>query len=171
MLKRERAAVAGIARMSAAILARLLPAQVQLEAGTLDERGVVRIDPRALEQILATLCTHPRIAMPAGGTIRIECRNTFLDSGHLLSNPWVVPGAYACVSLSAIGVARDAATRQSASEPIPTTSEAHLAQPDVPMLCALIEEQGGMVHFSSVAGHGCVTRLYFPLADGASAER
>lgn len=154
MLKRDRAASASIARISAATLARLLPAQVQLEAGTLDERGVARIDLRALEQILSTLCAHAREVMPNGGSMRIDCRNTFLDSGYLLSHPWLTPGAYVCVSLSATG---------------PVCDALHRTQPKVAMLHALVEEEGGMVHFSSVAGQGCVARLYFPLVDGSSA--
>lgn len=169
MLKRDRAASASIARKCARMLARLLPPQVELVIGTLDERGIAGTDPAAVERILATLCAHARDLMPNGGSMRIDCRNTFLDSGYLLSHPWLTPGAYLCVSLSATGAVCDAESRPQAPEPLASTSELRRTQPKVAMLHALVEEEGGMVHFSSVAGQGCVARLYFPLVDGPSA--
>lgn len=160
VLLRQLVAPALIVRRVAERLKQHLPLHVQLEIGELDERSIARIDAKALEQLLAGLCSISRDAMPEGGTIRIDCRTTFLDSTYLSTDPWIIPGFYVCVSISDTGSGPAAATHHRVSELLWGKSARPGAARAESMLRGLFDRHRGMVHISPPSNRGMIVRLY-----------
>ncbi|HEX9728279.1 MAG TPA: PAS domain S-box protein [Gemmatimonadales bacterium] len=156
-----------------AMLERLLPESVKLRVvDTTDESDVVLLDAEALEQMLVNLCTNARDAMPAGGSLRIECARAQLDEGYLGSHPWVVPGPYLSISVTDTGSGMDQQTRERIFEPFFTTKPPGEGTGlGLAMVYGLMKRHRGMVHVYSEPGLGTTVRLYLPVTGGTPAAR
>ena len=155
-----------VVREFSSMLGRLLPSSVRLEFGDAVPGRLVRLDPGALEQMIANLCTNARDAMPDGGVLRIECVATDLDEGYHATHPWVRPGEYVCVTVSDTGVGMDEETRQRIFEPFFTTKPAGVGTGlGMAMVYGLMKEHGGMAHVYSERGRGTEVKLFFPVSD------
>lgn len=167
MLQRELLAPAAVVRSFGGMLTRLVPETIRIELGELDESQVTRLDPGALEQMLANLVTNARDAMPTGGRISVDCRASFLDSGYHATHPWVTPGHFVCIAVSDTGQGMSESVRQRIFEPFFTTkSTGQGSGLGLAMVYGMMKEHGGMVHVYSELGAGSVVRLYFPVVDG-----
>lgn len=171
LLTRKRVELRAVIRDFASMLQRLIPAHIRLEIGALNASEQVNLDAGALEQVIANLCTNARDAMPAGGTLRIECQSTWLDAGYHATHPWVKPGPYVCVSVSDSGRGMDERTRERIFEPFFTTKPTGVGTGlGMSMVYGMMKEHDGMVHVYSEVGIGTVVKLYFPVALGATPE-
>jgi PAS domain S-box-containing protein len=66
----------------AAMLRRLLSADIALETQLDPEIWPVRADPGQLEQVLMNLALNARDAMPDGGLLRLRTENVVIDTSH-----------------------------------------------------------------------------------------
>jgi two-component system cell cycle sensor histidine kinase/response regulator CckA len=151
------------------MLRRLLPESVRLTTAADPEPLMVSADPGALEQIVMNLCTNARDALPDGGSIRIACSVTVIDPGYNATQPWVRPGAYACVEVTDNGHGMDEATRLRVFEPFFTTKPAGAGTGlGMAMVYGLMKEHDGLVNVYSEPGKGTVVRLYFPIVSATT---
>jgi signal transduction histidine kinase/ActR/RegA family two-component response regulator len=163
LLNRQPVNPAAVVRDFVAMLRRLLPETVRLELEEDAKPGTVLADSGALEQIVANLCTNARDAMPDGGTLRLECRNTWLDAGYHATHPWVNPGPYICVSVADTGTGMDEVTKQRIFEPFFTTKPAGSGTGlGMAMVYSLMRQHDGMAQVYSELGRGTIVKLYFP---------
>ncbi|HWP36940.1 MAG TPA: PAS domain S-box protein [Gemmatimonadales bacterium] len=155
-----------------AVLRRLLPETVELHVTDLsDPSTTVLADAGTVEQMIMNLCTNARDAMPQGGSLRIQCEATRLDEGYHVTHPWVVPGAYACVSVADTGTGMDQETMRKVFEPFFTTKPPGQGTGlGLAMVYGLMKQHNGMVHLYSEPGRGTTVKLYFPLTSQAPAE-
>ncbi|MBI3981558.1 MAG: response regulator [Gemmatimonadetes bacterium] len=151
------------------MLRRIVPETVAVELAS-QESVVVQADPTAVEQILLNLATNARDAMPNGGVLRIAIQCTVLDEGYHGTHPWVLPGRYACMTVSDTGTGMDAATRERVFEPFFTTKPRGAGSGlGMAMIYGLVKQHGGLVHVYSEPGQGTTVKIYFPLATHSEA--
>lgn len=81
----------------------------------------VRVDPGRVQQILLNLAVNARDAMPIGGTLAIQTRNTTLDEPTTMSHSIANAGQYVVLTVSDDGTGMDAATLAQIFEPFFTT--------------------------------------------------
>ena len=60
----------------------------------------VHIDPAQLSSAIANLATNARDAMPNGGRLTIETKNSHLDADYAAVNPEVIPGDFVLLEVS-----------------------------------------------------------------------
>ncbi|HWP37209.1 MAG TPA: CHASE3 domain-containing protein, partial [Gemmatimonadales bacterium] len=153
------------------VLPRLLPETIELHVTDLtDKSAVVLADPGAVEQMIMNLCTNARDAMPEGGSIHIRCETAWLDEGYRATHPWIVPGAYVCVSVTDTGTGMDQETMRKVFEPFFTTKPPGQGTGlGLAMVYGLMKQHNGMAHIYSEPGRGTTVKLYFPATSDAVA--
>jgi two-component system, cell cycle sensor histidine kinase and response regulator CckA len=128
--------------------------------------GLVRADPRQLEQVLLNLTLNARDAMPSGGRLTIETCDTSLsaeDTAADSSSP--PPGAYAMVVVKDAGSGMDQDTLKRAFEPFFTTkSVGEGSGLGLSVVHGIVSQTGGYIRVDTAPGKGAAFELYFPLA-------
>src|SRR5260370_42362456 len=84
------AIVAEMAKM----LPRLLGEDVELQTVLSSPLGPVKADQGQIEQVIMNLAVNARDAMPGGGKLSIETRNSRLDEEFAVRHPPMMPGEY-----------------------------------------------------------------------------
>ena len=150
---------------AATMLARLLPERIAVRTTVEAPVAAVLMDTGAVEQMIMNLATNARDAMPDGGALTLEVRQSYLDEGYHASHPWVSPGDYVCVSVRDTGVGMDDDTKAHVFEPFFTTKEHDKGTGlGMAMVYGLMKQHSGFVHVYSEPGEGTDVKLYFPVS-------
>src|ERR1700687_2463745 len=107
----------------AKLLGRLIGEDIALTTILEPSLGSVRADPVPIEQVLVNLTTTSRDAMPRGGKITLETRNTTRTESIAGLHFAVPPGEYVLLSVRDTGNGMDAETQRRLFEPFLTTQE------------------------------------------------
>jgi two-component system, cell cycle sensor histidine kinase and response regulator CckA len=150
----------------AAVLRRVLPADIELLVFADEDLPEVAADGHAIEQILLNLVNNARDAMPEGGVLRLETSCTWISDAQ---RDVLGPGAaseYVCLAVDDTGAGMDEATRQRAFEPFFTTKPVGKGTGlGLATVYGLIKQHGGFVQIDSAPGAGTRLRVYFPVAE------
>ncbi|MFN2571380.1 MAG: PAS domain S-box protein [Gemmatimonadales bacterium] len=156
----------------AAVLRRVLPADLELLVFADEDLPEVSADGHAVEQILLNLVNNARDAMPDGGVLRLETSCTWISDAH---RDVLGPGAaseYVCLAVDDTGAGMDEATRQRAFEPFFTTKPIGKGTGlGLATVYGLVKQHGGFVQIDSAPGAGTRLRIYFPVAEETSRRR
>jgi CheY-like chemotaxis protein len=116
-----------------------------------------------LESALLNLVINGRDAMPSGGLLRIEARNTILDDGQISGLP---PGPYVSLSVRDTGCGMSPGTLSRVFEPFFTTKESGKGTGlGLSMVYGFARQSGGHVAIQSAIGVGTTVTLYLPKAE------
>jgi PAS domain S-box-containing protein len=148
-----------------AVLGRLLREDVALEL-TLEAGDVaVRVDPGAIEQVLANLALNARDAMPGGGRFTVTTRAVRLARAEPAVQGTLAPGAYALLEVADSGVGMTADVLARAFEPFFTTKGPGAGTGlGLASVLGLVKQSGGELTIASAPGAGTAVRVYLPLA-------
>jgi CheY-like chemotaxis protein len=130
----------------------------------------VLVDRGQLEQVILNLVINARDAMPAGGQLTIETRDTDVLPGEKLREGSPPPGKYAVVRIadSGIGIPPDLADR--IFEPFFTTKAAGKGTGlGLSTAYGIVKQSGGFIEVASVYGAGATFTIYLPEAAPSSA--
>jgi two-component system, cell cycle sensor histidine kinase and response regulator CckA len=156
----------------AAVLRRVLPADIELLVFADEDLPEVSADGHAVEQILLNLVNNARDAMPDGGVLRLETSCTWISDAQ---REVLGPGAaseYVCLAVDDTGLGMDEATRQRAFEPFFTTKAVGKGTGlGLATVYGLVKQHGGFVQIDSAPGAGTRLRIYFPVAEETSRRR
>jgi len=156
----------------AAVLRRVLPADIELLVFADEDLPEVSADGHAVEQILLNLVNNARDAMPDGGVLRLETSCTWISDAQ---RNVLGPGSaseYVCLAVDDTGQGMDEATRQRAFEPFFTTKPVGKGTGlGLATVYGLIKQHGGFVQIDSAPGAGTRLRIYFPVADETTRRR
>ena len=156
----------------AAVLRRVLPADIELLVFADDDLPEVSADGQAVEQIVLNLVNNARDAMPAGGTLRLETSCSWISDAQ---RQVLGPGAateYVCLAVDDTGEGMDEATRQRAFEPFFTTKAVGKGTGlGLATVYGLVKQHGGFVQIDSAPGAGTRLRVYFPVVEEVARRR
>jgi CheY-like chemotaxis protein/nitrogen-specific signal transduction histidine kinase len=170
-LRRELVNPAETIAHATSMLRHLLPETVALRLGGVPPHCTLSLDTGALEQIIANLCTNARDAMPAGGTIAIECEVARLAPELLAANDWLEPGEYFQIRVRDTGAGMDDGTLRRVFEPFFTTKPVGSGTGlGMSMVYGLMKAHRGLVEAASVVGQGTTITVSFPLVHGPLPE-
>ncbi len=145
------------------LLNRLVGEKVTLTLSHDPQLKSIRADKRQLEQVLMNLVVNARDAMPDGGEIRIETRNSVLSEPLHRDRAVVPEGDYAVVRVTdqGNGIAPDKVAK--IFEPFYTTKRTGEGTGlGLSMAYGIVKQTGGYIFVDSEPNKGSVFTLYFP---------
>ena len=146
------------------MLKRLIGEDVRLKTALDPALVRIKADPGQLEQVIMNLAVNARDAMPAGGELRIETSNFYMDEEYVRRYPYpVAVGDYVLLMVSDDGVGMDSATRARAFEPFFTTKEKGKGTGlGLSMVYGVVKQSGGYIEVVSEPGSGATFKIYLP---------
>ncbi|MCK1362687.1 ATP-binding protein [Bradyrhizobium sp. 199] len=121
------------------------------------------VDPGQLTTAVLNLVLNARDAMPEGGKLTVEVRNSSLGESDLDVNGEPRPGDYVMVAVTDTGSGMSSEVASRAFEPFFTTKEVGKGTGlGLSMVYGFAQQSGGLVQMQSEPGHGSVVRLFFP---------
>ena len=103
------------------LLARTIPKMIAIETHLADDLKIINADSVQIEQMIMNLCINARDAMPDGGKLVIDCRNTILDENYCKIHVDAVPGVYVMLRISDNGKGMDNQILEHVYEPFFST--------------------------------------------------
>jgi two-component system cell cycle sensor histidine kinase/response regulator CckA len=129
------------------------------------ELWTVEVDQGQIDQVLLNIYVNAWQAMPGGGSLYLETKNTILDESEPQS---LKTGKYVQVSIADTGVGMDDRTRERIFEPFFTTKEMGRGTGlGLASAYGIIKSHGGSITVQSVKGQGTTFIIHLP----ASARR
>ncbi len=146
-----------------ALLRRTLGGHIECTFALEPDLWMASVDPGQLTTALLNLVLNARDALPDGGKLTVEARNTSLGDSDLDVNGEPRPGDYVMVAVTDTGTGMTAEVASRAFEPFFTTKEVGKGTGlGLSMVYGFVRQSGGLVQMHSEPGHGSVVRLFFP---------
>jgi CheY-like chemotaxis protein len=169
-LRAERTAVNALVQGTIDLLSRTLGETISIETRFGSDVGGILVDPGLLENALLNLALNARDAMPKGGRLVIETRNTVLDASNVATWKDVKPGPYVLISVSDNGTGMTPEIAARAFEPFFTTKDVGKGSGlGLSMVYGFVQQSGGCVGIYSEPGRGTTVRIYLPHLAGEDA--
>src|SRR5215213_6259518 len=155
-----------VIRGFAPVLQRTLGEDSRLDVRTHSGIGTVRADRGQLEQVLLNLALNARDAMPSGGRLTIETRQTRLDPEYssFKADVTVRPGLYALIAVSDTGHGIDRKTLNHLFEPFFTTKPVGQGTGlGLSTVYGIVKQSEGYIWAYSEPGQGATFKIYLPI--------
>jgi two-component system CheB/CheR fusion protein len=137
-----------------------------------DDLDQTMADPGLIESAILNMAINARDAMPDGGTLTIETRNTYLDEDYAATQVDVTPGPYVVLSVTDTGSGMDAEVLEKAFEPFFTTKAPGSGSGlGLSMIYGFAKQSGGHVALYSEPGHGTTINLFLPPTQKKPADK
>ena len=146
------------------LLDNVIGKDIEIKTVLMENLSMVRADPTQIEQVLMNLCINSRDAMPQGGLLTIETRNTGFSMDDCRSEPGFQPGRYAELRVTDTGIGMNAAVQERIFEPFFTTKDAGKGTGlGLATVFGIVKQHSGFVHVESEPGLGSTFRLFLPV--------
>lgn len=147
----------------AEILGRLIPANIELKIVPAPSLNRVKADSGQMEQVIVNLAVNARDAMPQGGRLTIETRNTELHETCAGSHGRIPPGKYVVLTVSDTGIGMSSDVKAKIFEPFFTTKEPGKGTGlGLAIVYGVVKQTGGWISANSEIGNGTAFDIYFP---------
>ena len=159
----------GTVRALHRMLRRLVGEDLTLKLALGDELWPVRADGGQIEQVVANLVVNARDAMPDGGTITIETRNTTLDGSHTDGAAPRSAGDFVRLSVRDTGMGMSDEVKAHLFEPFFTTKDLGKGSGlGLATSYTIVEQLGGHIDVRSEIGVGTTVELHLPRSTAAA---
>ena len=148
----------------------ILGKEITLRMALDGDLGEVRADSSQVEEVVVSLATNARGAMPDGGVFALETSNITLDETYAAAHLALEPGRYVLLAVSDTGVGTSPEVQEHIFEPFFTTKG--LAESNglgLGTVYGIIRQLGGDVHVYSEPGLGTTFKIYLPQIEEAPA--
>ena len=150
------------------LLRRTLGEHIECEFQLDQELWQSSVDPGQLASALLNLVLNARDAMPSGGKLTVEVKNTTLGETDVDVSGEARPGDYVMVAVSDTGTGMTPEVASRAFEPFFTTKEVGKGTGlGLSMVYGFARQSGGSMQMRSEPGHGTAVRLFFPRVETA----
>jgi len=123
---------------------------------------VVKLDPSQLEQVLVSLASNAREAMPQGGQFIIELSNIRINQA-IDSEPGIKSGRYVRMKISDTGPGIDPDVRAHIFEPFFTTrSFGNASGLGLSTVYGIVKQNNGEIKVNDETGTGATFKIYWP---------
>jgi PAS domain S-box-containing protein len=147
----------------AKMLARLIPANIDLTIIPAASLNRVKADRGQMEQVILNLAVNARDAMPQGGRLVIETRNLELHETYAGSHARIPPGKYVVLTVSDNGIGMPGDTKSRIFEPFFTTKKPGEGTGlGLAIVYGVVKQTGGWITANSEVGYGTTFDIYFP---------
>ena len=148
------------------LLERTIPKMIAIETHLEEDLKIINGDPVQIEQLIMNLSINARDAMPEGGKLVIDCRNTMLDQSYCKTHVGVRAGEYVGLTVSDNGKGMDQQTREHIFEPFFTTkSIGEGTGLGLAMVYGIVKNHSGHITCESGPNRGTTFRVYFPIIE------
>jgi signal transduction histidine kinase len=145
------------------MLGRTLGESVEIRTSLAPDLWITDVDASQVEDALVNLAINARDAMPMGGILTIETRNTTLDADYAAANIDVAPGDYTVLAVSDTGCGMTPDVVERAFEPFfSTKAEGKGTGLGLSMVYGFARQSQGHVKIYSEVDHGTTVSLYLP---------
>ncbi|WP_051617286.1 ATP-binding protein [Desulfonatronovibrio hydrogenovorans] len=145
------------------ILERTIPKMVSMELDLDQAVQPLMADPVQMEQILLNLVSNAADAMPNGGTVRIETKNTVLDQGVASLYPDAASGPYVLLTVSDTGSGMSQEVLEHVFDPFFTTKEVGKGTGlGLASAYGIVRNHGGFIQIDSEPDRGTRVKVYLP---------
>ncbi|MGZ8900233.1 MAG: ATP-binding protein, partial [Limisphaerales bacterium] len=144
----------------------VFPRTVEIRAHFDPELWPVNGDATQLHQVFMNLVVNARDAMPNGGRLQIEAKNTEIDENYARMQPDAQPGSYVMVSISDTGTGVAPGVLPKIFEPFFTTKEIGKGTGlGLSTSAGIVRSHGGFLTVYSELGKGSSFKVYLPAAE------
>jgi two-component system cell cycle sensor histidine kinase/response regulator CckA len=145
------------------LLDKVIGKDIEVQTALAENLWAIRADPAQIEQVLMNLCLNSRDAMPKGGRLTIETRNTVVSEEHCGRDTGLLPGSFAELLVKDTGIGMDAAVRERIFEPFFTTKgPGNGTGLGLATAYGIVKQHGGLIHVESEPGRGSTFRVLLP---------
>src|SRR6202000_2256789 len=156
---------------AAKLLRPTLGEHIQVQSMLADDTWPALVDPNQLTTAILNLALNARDAMPSGGSLAIETKNTYLDDAYAEMNIEVTPCSYVMIAVSDTGAGIAPKNLERVFDPFFTTKEVGKGTGlGLSMVYGLIKQSGGHIKIYSEEGHGTSVKMYLPRATGTDSD-
>jgi signal transduction histidine kinase len=153
------------------LVAQLLPTlnsmlnpSIEMRSDLQGEGLDLAIDCLQMEQVLKTLISNARDAMPAGGTITVATCRFSMDEQFTKVNGYGRPGEYALLTVTDTGNGMPPDVLEKAFEPFFTTKSSGSGTGlGLPLAYNTIKQHGGYITMDSTPGNGTTVSIFLPI--------
>lgn len=150
------------------MLRPLLGMSIELVTRFDEQIGLIRVDPRQLEQVIVNLIVNARDAMPDGGTLFLQTELVTLQEASLPETAELPAGKYMRLTLRDTGLGMTEDVRAHIFEPFFTTKEAGKGTGLGLAICyGIVKQNDGFIQAESEVGVGTTFKVYFPCVETA----
>jgi len=147
------------------LIRKSLTASIAIEIHRPNNLWMVELNPDDLEDALINLAINARDAMPNGGSLVINVKNTRVDESFTSSNNGLEPGEYVELSVSDTGIGMDSATTGQIFDPFFTTKKKGDGTGlGLTMVYGFVQRNHGYLGVSSEVGMGTTFSMHLPRA-------
>jgi two-component system cell cycle sensor histidine kinase/response regulator CckA len=152
-------------------MTRMLGEQIELVTVLSDDLGCVRMDPAQVRRILFNLVLNARDAMPQGGRVTLETRNS---TNWLPNSEDLIAHRSACIEFTVTDTGRgmDAETRSHLFEPFFTTKNSGDGNGlGLVTVNTIVKQHGGVLQVESRLGQGTRVIVRLPRVASSPPQR
>ncbi len=151
------------------MLERLIGEHIDLAIVADPALGTVFADRSQLSQVLVNLALNARDAMPDGGQLTIEARETPLTDEYAGTHLAVTPGSYVRIAVSDTGHGMTPDVQARIFEPFFTTKPHGKGTGlGLSTVFGIVKQLGGHIFVYSEPDHGSTFKVYLPRLEGAA---
>lgn len=149
------------------LLRNVIGERIDIQMELAEDLRVVWGDPGQIEQVLMNLCLNARDAMPDGGRLFIQTKNSEIGDEYIRLHPYAVPGPYVLLRVLDTGTGMDAATLEHIFEPFFTTKETGKGTGlGLATVYGIVKQHKGFIDAESTPGRGATFQVYLPSGEG-----
>ncbi|MFQ3197991.1 MAG: PAS domain S-box-containing protein [Paraglaciecola sp.] len=154
------------------MIGKSLTSKISIETILCDDLWMVELDPGDLEDAIVNLAINARDAMPNGGRLIFETRNTVLDDTIYLQKVTVEPGEYVEVVISDTGEGMPKEVSERIFDPFFSTKEKNKGTGlGLAMVYGFVKRTKGQIYVYSEVGIGTTFKIYFPRSVSTSVPK
>ncbi len=162
-----------VVEQAVAFMERTFPKAIAIETLLDQNLDMINADASQIEQVIMNLCINAKEAMPEGGSIKIETRNTLVDEEYcrLHANAKAWPHVLIAIGDTGTGMTKETVDR--VFDPFFTTKGRDFKKGtglSLPVAKGIVEQHGGWITCESEPGKGTTFTVYLPAIHGPSVE-
>jgi PAS domain S-box-containing protein len=152
------------------ILTETFPRDIAIQSYVPNDLWVVKADPTQLHQVLMNLCVNARDAMPYGGVLTINVKNTLIDKKMSSGIIDAREGNFVEMEVRDTGSGIPPEHQQKIFDPFFTTKEIGKGTGlGLSTVFSIVKQHNGFITLSSTPGEGTSFQIYIPASSAPQA--